>query len=325
MDKTSVSSSHPFRPLEQLSPLDKPELSPPMTKLYEDIQSLDQKISTSWDNYIYPSKPRDSESSSKVLDEIFSQTERLGKLTETFRKNLTLAANSTDKKVQGLAKEILDLEISYLQDRYFASKEQLKEARGEISEPQFEDLKFEEKEELAVANDPNLKTFLHETIRPHFTLVPTEGDGNCLLRAVVKTLDPSLDLPENKAKEDEGVQKLRGELVKYMEGNKKDYEATCVHNPNKPDEEVSFDTYLKELGKDETWLDEQNVKALAEMLKVPIYVYRAQGVISEQGTILPSEHHRQGIKYLSAKNPIEVYFRKDHYVKLIRKSPFQTI
>ncbi len=163
-----------------------------------------------------------------------------------------------------------------------------------------------------------------QNLRKHFEVRDVIGDGNCLLRAIVNSKSPGI--ANDAQSEEKRIKNLRAILVKYISNNEsyfrpfvteQDVDMADLGNGEDP-----FKNYLREIGRNGTWLGNVELHALSEILHRPIWVYRHEGVIEKEGlTPMPQSNFCFGMEKYSNEEPLKVlYVNDNHYIALLPKA-----
>ncbi len=211
--------------------------------------------------------------------------------------------SAIQKKADTIANELKncqnDPKVNELKDLILATKLQIKEYRKlEKTEKKLEDIA---KSYLGWREAPYRKL-----VKSLYHLNNVRGDGNCLLYSLVRSKNPNL----SRAEEDQEARALRQALVWEMWLHGYQYRSFVPGN---------YNDYVQEISKNYTWLGNVELKALAKILRRPIYVYSAEGsrVDYKTGLLLPPDDQIFGRHYKGA--PLTIYFESAHYQYLTPK------
>lgn len=210
--------------------------------------------------------------------------------------------------------EKLEFSINMKQKELLLLKQQIK-----LIELQLKDIKsdfnsLKERNDFieSLPKDLQVEAF-DQLVKSRFQVTDNRGAGNCGFYSVSKFLFPSLD-PQT---EDDVIRQLRAGVVNYMGDNREKFEQFCTEDPTNHSKNVSFEEYLKVMSKSGTCISGQELRALSEILKRPIYLYTSGCTCVENNRLLPNINYRYGIQYTG--EPITLYFKGAHYTTLKNK------
>ena len=144
----------------------------------------------------------------------------------------------------------------------------------------------------------NRSTFFMRMIDAQFVRVDIDKDGNCCLWAILKFLR-NLTVPNlqdlysswtSHKEEIDCVNALRRSVADHMNAQKDFFAPVCSISPKDGKSNVSFEQYLHELRETGHYFDNPEIKALADLLRIKIYVYAgAETIKVVDNKIVPLE------------------------------------
>ncbi len=255
---------------------------------------------------------------------------QLSKVFTDFINNIDYETNAIDPRVKSqvdrhLSKNKQDEDTGFERMNLSPKEKQLQINQLIVSSKVNVENLLEELNNLNLISEPDLKEErFKEILGAFFKFINVSGDGNCGLRSVVRSLNPSFE--ENVTKETKELEKnlvdiLRHEMVDTMIADYDNFMPYCVRHPKKPTEDVDPFTYLEVMLKSGTYIGNPEMGALAKYLKTPIFVYTQGSVEIEEGKLIPNPEFRLGQEFIGQQPIIHLYYCPEHYQKLLLKTP----